>query len=253
MNASVLLTNLVAALLLPPLNAVLLVLLGLMLRRRLPRVGVALVLLALAALTVFSTFAGARWLHGPLERTHPPLQAPHLHDAQAIVLLGGGRIEELAEYGGVDIPFPTAFLRMHYAARLHRQTGLPVLASGGVPDGAGESEAAMMARMLHEDYAVPVQWLEERSNNTAQNAKYTAAILLPQGLRRILLVTDAMHMARATAVFERAGFEVVPAPTARLSEGPLHALDLVPNGEGLRRSHYALRERIGQLWYRLRH
>jgi uncharacterized SAM-binding protein YcdF (DUF218 family) len=65
-------------------------------------------------------------------------------------------------------------------------------------------------------------------------------------------VTDAMHMARARAAFERAGLEVVDAPTMFFTgqARSLHAW--VPSAEGLRRSWYALYELIGNLWYRLR-
>jgi len=38
------------------------------------------------------------------------------------------------------------------------------------------------------------------------------ALLEPKGIRSILLVTGALHMGRARSLFERAGFEVIPAP-----------------------------------------
>jgi hypothetical protein len=34
-------------------------------------------------------------------------------------------------------------------------------------------------------------------------------VLAPRGIRRILLVTSAMHMPRATGTFRKAGFEVI--------------------------------------------
>ena len=55
--------------------------------------------------------------------------------------------------------------------------------------------------------------LEEHSSNTAENASMTQALLQPRGVRRVLLVTSALHMARARAHFEAVGFEVIPAPT----------------------------------------
>jgi uncharacterized SAM-binding protein YcdF (DUF218 family) len=39
-------------------------------------------------------------------------------------------------------------------------------------------------------------------------------ILAPRGIRSILLVADPVDMPRTRAVFERAGFTVLPAPTA---------------------------------------
>lgn len=253
MSASVIATNAVSALLLPPLNLALVCALGLLLRRRHPRLGLALGGGALGLLIVFSTSAGARLLVGPLEHRSTPLASARNTGAQAIVVLGGGRISNAPEYRGQDIPTLQALARLRYAARLQRETGLPLLTTGGTPDGASEPEADGMARVLREDFAVPVRWTEGRSNNTAENAAFTAALLKPAGISRILLVTDAMHMPRSRAIFETMGFDVVPAPTIFFSRENLSALAFLPGGEGLRRSEHALHEWIGMVWYRLRH
>lgn len=252
MNAGVIATKAVSALLLPPLNLILLGAAGLVLRRNRPRLGLALGGFALAALAALSTPAGALLFVAPLESRSTPLASARDAGAQAIVVLGGGRIMNAAEYGGHDIPSRITLGRMRYAAKLQRDTGLPVLATGGSPDGAAESEAALMARSLRDDFAVPVQWIEDRSDNTAQNALFSARILQQAGVRRILLVTDGLHMPRSQVAFEKAGLDVVPAPTALLSRARLQPTDFLPSGEGLRRSHYALHEWIGFAWYRLK-
>ncbi|XGV94374.1 MAG: YdcF family protein (plasmid) [Leptolyngbya sp. BL-A-14] len=51
---------------------------------------------------------------------------------------------------------------------------------------------------------------EECSQNTEENALYTAAILYPQGIRKIILLTDTPHMLRAFLLFRSVGFTVVP-------------------------------------------
>ncbi|MFX7731723.1 YdcF family protein, partial [Acinetobacter baumannii] len=91
--------------------------------------------------------------------------------------------------------------RLQYAAYLARRTGLPILVTGGSPDGSPESEAALMARNLQRDVGVPVRWQETRADTTAQNASYSAAMLKADGIERILLVTDSIHMPRAMRVF----------------------------------------------------
>ena len=56
-----------------------------------------------------------------------------------------------------------------------------------------------------------------------------AALLLPRGARRILLVADAQGMRRAAALFERQGFEVLAAPAGDVSSlggGPEDRLQL---------------------------
>lgn len=253
MSLSWLLTNIGSAVLLPPLNLVMLAAAGFLLRKTWPRLAAVLCLGSLAALLVLSTNAGARLIIAPLEKLSIPLSAAQTSGAQAIVILGGGRIQNAPEYNGRDSPSLYALARLRYGAKLHRETGLPILVTGGAPDGASESEAAVMARVLRDDFQVPVRWLEQESHNTAQNAQLSAAVLKQAGAQRILLVTDAMHTPRSEAIFKRYGFQVVPAPTVFLTRKPLAPIDFVPRGSALKDSHYAMHEWIGICWYRLRH
>lgn len=253
MNTSWLLTNILAAFLLPPLNLVVLSIVGFVSRRRWPRAGSVLGFGALLMLIVLSTQAGARLLIAPLEARTQPLKSLRGTPAQAIVILGGGRLKDAPEYAGRDIPNLHTLARLAYGAKLQRETGLPILVTGGAPDGAGESEAAAMARTLRDEFDVPVKWLEDESNNTAENAQRSMRILQQAGIRRILLVTDAMHMPRAHAVFRRYGLAVIPAPTRFQSAAPLVAADFIPRASALASSHYAMHEWIGLFWYRLRH
>lgn len=48
------------------------------------------------------------------------------------------------------------------------------------------------------------------SATTEENARFTAAMLLPQGVKRIVLVTDAPHMLRSFLTFRSLGFDVIP-------------------------------------------
>ncbi|RZA34140.1 MAG: YdcF family protein [Lysobacteraceae bacterium] len=245
------------SLFLPPASLFLLILAGLAMRRRWPRAGLTLAAAALAALAFLSTTAGADLFIRPLERMTVPLLAPERAGAQAIVVLAAGRLREAPEYGGRDIPDYTALARLRYAAHLQRRTALPILVSGGSAGtpAAGErpySLADAMAVALREDFGVPVQWLEARSRDTGENAAYSAALLREHGVRRVLLVTDAMHMARARAAFQRAGLEVVDAPTMFFTGQARSIHAWVPSAEGLRRSWYAMYELTGNVWYRVR-
>jgi uncharacterized SAM-binding protein YcdF (DUF218 family) len=251
MSSAWLLVNAVSALLLPPLNLLLLCAVGVLLRRRWPWLGGGVALLSLAVLLGLSTHAGVRLLARPLENHVPVLDLAQAADARAIVVLGGGRRRNAPEYGDQDVPRPNVLARLRYAARLQRQTGLPLLVSGGRPEGAAQSEAALMARVLHEDFRVSVQWLEEESDNTAQNAAFSAGLLGQAGISGVLLVTDALHMPRSQRIFEQTGLEVMAAPTNYIGQGALHVADFIPNAGALRDSHYALHEWIGLLWYRI--
>lgn len=251
MPLSVLISALASAVLLPPANAMLLCLAGWLLRHRLRRTSKLLMGSGLVLLLVLSTRLGALLLVVPLEEMYPPLASPG--DAQAIVILGAGRISFAPEYGGRDQPSLYGLKRIEYGAYLQRQTGLPILVTGGSPDGSPDSEASLMARSLRDDFHVPVRWEEGASNTTWDNARLSAPILKEAGITRVLLVTDAIHMPRAMDAFREAGLTPTAAATLFSGRGRGNALDLLPGGASIMLSSYALREWIGRLWYQVRH
>src|SRR3972149_3085367 len=55
--------------------------------------------------------------------------------------------------------------------------------------------------------------VETMSNTTQEESVRIGRILQRRLARRILLVTESLHMRRATLVFERAGFQVVSSPS----------------------------------------
>jgi len=245
------------SLILPPASLLFLLLSGLLLWRRWPRTGRTVAGSSLAALLFLSSNAGASFLVAPLERMTAPLLAPERAGAQAIVVLAAGRMQDAPEYGGRDIPDYVALARLRYAAHLHRRTRLPILASGGIGLSDPQKQATALslgdalAIALREDFGVPVKWVERQSRTTLENADYSAAMLRADGVTRILLVTDAMHMARSRAVFERAGLEVVDAPTMFFNAQARSLGAWLPSAEGMRRSWYASYELMGLAWYRL--
>jgi uncharacterized SAM-binding protein YcdF (DUF218 family) len=248
------------SLLLPPGNLFLLIVIGLVLWRRWPRTGRTLAGIGLSLLAFLSTTGGAQWFVAPLEHETTALLAPERAGAQAIVVLAAGQLENAPEYGKRSIPDYIALARLRYAAHLHRRTGLPVLVSGGNgatgvnPDPALReyAKADAMATALRQDFGVPVRWIEPASRDTLENARFSAALLRADGVKRVLLVTDAMHMPRSHAVFTQAGLEVVDAPTMFFSNEPRSLNAWVPSAEGMRRSWYAIYELIGIVWYRVR-
>jgi len=248
-------------LILPPTSLFLMIAVGLALWRRWPRTGRIVAGTGLALLAFLCTGAGAQLFVRPLEGMTAALQAPERAGAQAIVVLAAGELRRAPEYGGRSIPDYIALARLRYAAHLQRRTGLPLLVSGGNGSRGGDpaapnrvyAKADAMAAALREDFGVPVRWIEPRSYDTADNAAFSAAMLRTAGVKRILLVTDAMHMPRARTAFERAGLEVVSAPTMFFgSRRPLSLDAWVPDVEDMRLSWYAIYEWIGIAWYRLR-
>ena len=122
----------------------------------------------------------------------------------------------VSEFGG-ETATDRSLIRLRHGARLARETQLPVLISGGRPLRAENSEAAVMAGILKNEFGIAVRWREEQSQDTAGNARYSAEILRQAGITRVVLVTQAFHMPRARLLFEAAGVQVVPAPRKMLS------------------------------------
>lgn len=239
--------------LMPPGILLLMAVCGLLGLRRHPRGGKALIAAALAALWLLAMPWCSRALLALLagEAADPLRAAP----AQAIVVLGGGKYHAAPEYGG-DTAGDITLVRLRYAAALHRQTSQPILVSGGSPEnttaGGTVSEAQVMKAALETEWRVPVQWAESVSRTTLENARLSRALLAPLGVNRVFLVTHAWHMPRARYAFERAGFEVVPAPTRFPTHFRLTLLDFMPQAHALRDSGFFFHEVLGNLWYRLK-
>jgi uncharacterized SAM-binding protein YcdF (DUF218 family) len=109
-----------------------------------------------------------------------------------------------------------------------------------------------MKQVLEQEFNVPVRWVEDASDNTLENARLSRQLLKQEGITRIYLVTHAWHMARAVLSFQRAGFQVVPAPTAYTTRYRTDLLAFVPNAHALHDSRIFMHELIGMLWYRLK-
>ena len=241
-------TNTLAAFLLPPLNFLIITCIGLALRRKHPRTGTALLSTGLALTWVFSMPVTGDRLLRVLERgAHTDVA--QMGEAQAIVVLAGGSYFNAPEYGGDTISQGT-LERLRLAAVLQRRTGLPLLVTGGKPDGGPQPDAVMMKKALEQEFMVPVRWVEETSNNTKQNALNSYDILTSDKVRDIVLITHAWHMPRARWIFERAGFHVLPAGTGFHNDEKLHLIKFLPSTEGLKHSGIFLHEIIGILWYR---
>jgi uncharacterized SAM-binding protein YcdF (DUF218 family) len=172
----------------------------------------------LAAALLVLLMAGNHWTAVSLVRSLERRYLPPAQDIQAdaIVLLGGG-----TEVMAPPRPIPEvngAGDRVIYAAQLYRDGQAPfILATGGRIAWSGQPESTPAQEMaaLLEFMGIPEAdiVLEANSQNTYENAAFSAPLLSTRGAQRILLVTSAMHMPRAVGWFEAAGFEVIPAPT----------------------------------------
>lgn len=249
MTSAWFLKNLIATLLLPPANGLLLLGLAGLFRKR--RWAFGLAVLAGGMLLLQSLPLVSDALIDSLERRAGPVLTSTA-GAQAIVVLGSGLNVEAEEYGG-DTASGRTLIRLRYGATLARRYHLPILVTGGQPFNATRTEADVMAEIIEHEFGVPVRWREMKSQDTADNAAMSAAILHAAGIRRVVLVTQAFHMPRAQRLFEMAGLEVVAGPTDfKGRRGSSANLQLwLPQAFALRTSHYALHEWLGLAWLEL--
>ena len=97
---------------------------------------------------------------------------------------------------------------------------------------------------------------EGRSRNTFENALLSLALVREVGARRVLLVTSALHMPRALAVFQAvfagSGVTVVPAATdaEALGDEPELRTAWLPDARSLEWSSRSVKEYLGlaQVW-----
>jgi uncharacterized SAM-binding protein YcdF (DUF218 family) len=237
-------------LLLPPANLPLLALAGLVVRRWYRRLGelataVSCVLLIAMSMPLF----GGTMLVA-LER-HLPSDAVPPGKPGAIVVLTG----DIDRYGGDDPGYGPGRLtleRERAGGSLFRRVQLPVLVTGGVLRPGDPPIAAVMAQSLHDDFQIPVRWVEPRSRDTWENAEYSAEILRANGISTIYLVTHAWHMRRAMLAFRHFGIQVIPAPVQIDPYPGLSLFDLMPQVYGWQVSYYAVHEWLGYADYALR-
>lgn len=227
-------------------------LLGLLVGLRWRALGSLIMLLSLLSLYALSTEYVSSRLLAAVEKV-PPVDSAADGDSPpgAIVALSGGLRKSPPEVGGDTVGEDT-LERVRMVAQLERQTGLPVLVSGGPVPGATKTLARTMAETLQRDFGVTAAWEEGQSQTTFENAKFSAQILGASGINRIYLVTHAAHMPRSVEIFERWGLHVIPVPTGfTMAVGTPSTFSLVPRSYYLAESGRAVREMLGTELYRL--
>ena len=185
----------------------------------------------------------------PLELKYPPFDPVEILKDDVIVVLGGGVVAPSPEEQGESSLAKDSLKRLIYGFRIQKQTGLPIIVSGGKPLGGRADSFAQAAGKLLEEFGVEESaiLLESTSRTTLENAKRVKESYDPS---RVVLVTSAHHMPRSARTFRRAGMEVIPAPTDyKAAPTPFRFWDFLPAAQALRDSIRALHEYVGLVYY----
>ena len=250
-----------AALLLPPVPLLAVVLLGAALMRARRTAGAFVVCLGVALLWFSACVGSAQIVAQALLQPPPALTTARVEalraDVQAghrlaIVVLGGGVEAQAPEYGSSSLS-RTSLERLRYGVWLGHETGAPVAFSGGIGHGQSSAsvpaEAAVAGRIAAIEFGRPLRWLESDSRDTRENARRTIPLLREAAIERLVLVTHAAHMPRALRAFQEAAgpggmrIEAAPIGLAEAADAPL--LRWLPSSKGYTDLRQALHERLG--------
>lgn len=229
----------------PALTLLLLFVATALLLLRQHRTGLVVAVLAMAWSGLLSIPVASDWVRGRLEQRYPVVDESDLPRADAIVVLGGG-----SSYRWINRPNVTAddleSSRLAAGARAWLAGRAPVVILSGGGDNGGESDATEARRMAHAigRLGVPesVLLLEDRSRNTRDNARYTAALADQHGFRRVLLVTSSLHMPRAVLQFNNENVDVIPVPVPERARRDRWSQRWIPSRSALWRSGRAIKE-----------
>ena len=157
----------------------------------------------------------------PLEDRFP-VPSPDLPAPDGIIMLGGAIDDQVSAARGETI-FDEGGERLTEAVVLaKRYPQARVVYTGGSASFTGTiSTEAMQARKLMSQMGIAPERveIEDKSRNTDENARFTAAIVHPQPSQRWMVVTSAFHMPRSMGVFEEAGFHPIAYPVAFRTRG----------------------------------
>ncbi|MFZ3071095.1 MAG: YdcF family protein [Anaerolineaceae bacterium] len=242
----------------------LLLFISLFLIHKKPKAATWLVVISLLLVSVGGNTYFAAYLTRSMEwRYMPPASTPK---ADAIVVLGGGT--ESPDTPRQMVEVNGAGDRVLYAAKLYKEGAAPLIILSGGNLGFSQARSTtpaqeMRAMMITLGIPEKALVLQEKSQNTAEDAAYTLEILEGKGIEKIILVTSAAHMDRSVMLFRDEDLEIIPAPTdytvtSQSWNNLMHwdykivLLNLMPNSQSMNQTNAILREYMGILFYRVK-
>jgi len=169
------------------------------------------------------------------------------------VLLGGGVLHD-ATTGETQLS-TNSLRRVFRVVELYRDHPLPIIVSGKNPDGvSGANVCDVMAHLL-ERLGIPSADIvvENRSENTWENARESVVLMHQRGWNSPRIVTSASHLRRADLAFRH--WKVVPELVGCDYGQDRFSLTwrlMVPSSRALSTLEEAAHELLGLLYYRWR-
>ncbi len=243
-------TKLLLSLILPPAGPLIMVAAGFASIRSCRGFGRFLIAGGFTLIYALSISPVSNALLKPLETGFPAAKTvPAATDA--IVVLGGG-VSDQSWLELPSVPSTISLERLIKGITLYRTRRLPLVFVGGngdpwrtmTPDADTMAAAARALGVASKDIAV-----ENKSRNTIEGARALKGLIKGRGTV-IILVTSASHMKRASAMFSKQGFRVIPAASGyRYDPEKLSLHAFIPSAKNMADSSIALSEYISYFWY----
>ncbi len=216
------------------------------------RLAAAMGMAAAALVIAIGILPGAAWLALPLE-TRFPGDPPLPEQVAGIIALGGTeRLSQSEAWNHPILNDPSPVAAMVALGRRYPQAKLIFSGGTAAPRRHTLTEAQVVQEFLREmgvDGGRVVY--EDKSQNTFENALRTRDIVQPQPGERWILVTQAISLPRAVAVFRHIGWNVIPFPAGYVSAGKAEFDAHFRLLDGLTLASLATHEWGGLLIYRL--
>ena len=215
--------------------------------------GAVTVMIAAAGLFVAGLLPLGVLMILPLEDRFPRVEPDG--PVAGIIVLGGGIDQSIGIARGVTTLTEAGERLTEAVALARRYPEARLVFTGGIasltPSGPTEADAA---RRFFDEMGIAPDRLtvEDKSRDTAENARFTKALIDPKPGERWLLVTSAWHMPRSIGCFRAAGWPVIAWPTDYRTSGAADSHILMPRASlGLTLVDIAAKEWVGLLAYRL--
>ncbi len=186
-----------------------------------------------------------------------------VEELSPLVVLSGGVSSAVRSAEDLGAAYQATFVRMAEAtALIRRQSGADYdifLVGGSMRRGIAEAD--VMKHYFELTGVEPERLLTERqSSNTAESAAELSRMLKSVSISEdslvpateIRLLTSALHMARARAVFVSQGFQVCPVPVGRQAIANVPWWYLLPQLSVVEKFDALMHEWIGVLYYKFR-
>ncbi|MBT6412299.1 MAG: YdcF family protein [Betaproteobacteria bacterium] len=210
--------------------------------------------LSTVAISILSTPMTAQFLWDELESEYTLKTPKEIINSDAIVVLSGNASPIETEEGFI---FQWADPDRFFGGISLFKTGKAptlIFTGGQLPWDKGDQtegdylKGEAISRGVPEDHILVTRAVQ----NTAQEALAVKA-LLGGNTTKIILVTSAFHMPRATSLFEAEQLIVIPYPVNFKSiNGERKIMSFIPSTGGLNDTFNALREFLGRLYYRFK-